>query len=172
MNHGDVASIFQQDINSISWETDNEKKLAAIDQLWKMTVGQIEQLLKSGMDPNAVDINNQTVLHILYCEFFSVSDYNRTGTASYCLSRVTRLFVKAGFHLDQTDGNDGKTLYEMIENDTEMAAFLGPSLRKNLDRLDSLAANAVPSTWIPHLNREAIDYPSALIEKIKQNLCV
>ena len=79
------------------------------------------------------------------------------------------MFIKAGYRLHQTN-DDNETVYETIKNNDEMAAFLSPSLRKTTGRLDRLAANAVPLNWIQHLGEE-INYPSVLVETIKQHLC-
>ena len=150
--------------------SDEDEKSAAIGTLWKMTVGLFEQLLQSGLDPNAVAFyNGNTVLHEILAEFGADGRWKTAQIPFYCLSRIIRMFIKAGYRLHQTN-DDNETVYETIKNNDEMAAFLSPSLRKTTGRLDSLAANAVLKHWIPHLG-EAMNYPSVLVETIKQHLC-
>ena len=66
--------------------------------------------------------------------------------------------------------NLGETAYDVIKADEEMT-FLLPALRKKVDRLDSLAANAVPAYLVPYLGNQ-INYPTVLSKTIKRNLCL
>jgi len=62
--------IFHQTQSISSGISDEDEKIAAIGILWKMTVGLFEQLLQSGLDPNAVAFyNGNTVLHQILAEF-------------------------------------------------------------------------------------------------------
>ena len=83
------------------------------------------------------------------------------------------MFIKAGYRLHQTN-DDNETVYDTIQNNDEMAAFLSPSLRKTTTgRLDSLAANAVLKHWIPHLGEASLIYSrtQSFLDPVNAQLC-
>jgi hypothetical protein len=161
-------------METIDYQMMKEKKdHEAIKIGWMMMVNLIKYLLPD----NAFDPNNT---HKMCCgnlaQQFLLSKYRKNPfdssveveeTIFLSLSRIVRLFVTAGYNVEHKN-NKGETAYDIIKADKKLAEFLLPALGKKVDRLDSLAANAIRSDWVSSLGKD-IDYPTVLIETIKRN---
>ena len=159
----------------------------AVKAQWKIAVNLFDDLLTSkAFDPNTIIYNDNRYPEVIDNSFMGDSalqllltnnTFSTIGisldlkeTYFYSLSRIVRLFVKAGYNLNYKN-NLGETAYDVIKADEEMTDFLLPALRKKVDRLDSLAANAVPAYLVPYLGNQ-INYPTVLSKTIKRNLCL
>jgi hypothetical protein len=152
-----------------------EKPYEALKMNWMFVVDLFEYLLTN----NAFDSNrrfeeasgNSALQQLLLkCRpMIDGSSWEVKETTFFSLSRIIHLFITTGYNLELKN-DEGKTAYDIIKGDEEMEEYLSPAFGKNVHRLESLAAKAVPRHSVPNIDKEII-YPTALIEIIKKNWC-